>query len=201
MAKIGLLGGTFDPIHRGHLTLGQQAYRQFDLDQVWFMPSSLPPHKQTKKVTKGTERQDMVKLAIKEDPKFRYSDFEFQRQGNSYTAQTLMLLKEAYPRHLFYFIEGADSLYEIEDWFHTEMVMKETMILVAGRPYGRTHRPLEAQIAYLEAKYGAKIGRISFKEMDISSEEIRKAAKEGKDLTRWVPETVAEYIKAHGLYQ
>ena len=92
-------------------------------------------------------------------------------------------------------------MYEIEDWFHPEMVMKETMILVAGRPYGRTHRPLEAQIAYLEAKYGAKIGRISFKEMDISSEEIRKAAKEGKDLTRWVPETVAEYIKAHGLYQ
>ena len=110
MANIGILGGTFDPIHKGHLALGQQAYEQFKLDQIWFMPSSLPPHKRAQKVTEGTERQDMVKLAIRDYPWFQYSDFEFRRHGNSYTAQTLMLLKEAYPHDEFYIIEGADSL-------------------------------------------------------------------------------------------
>ena len=183
MANIGILGGTFDPIHKGHLALGQQAYEQFKLDQIWFMPSSLPPHKRAQKVTEGTERQDMVKLAIRDYPWFQYSDFEFRRHGNSYTAQTLMLLKEAYPHDKFYFIEGADSLYEIEDWYHPEMVMQETTILVAGRPYS------------------ARIERIHFEEMDISSETVRKAAKQGCDLTKWLPDEVAEYIKAHGLYQ
>ena len=148
MANIGILGGTFDPIHKGHLALGQQAYEQFKLDQIWFMPSSLPPHKRAQKVTEGTERQDMVKLAIRDYPWFQYSDFEFRRHGNSYTAQTLMLLKEAYPHDKFYFIE-----------------------------------------------------RIHFEEMDISSETVRKAAKQGCDLTKWLPDEVAEYIKAHGLYQ
>ena len=201
MANIGILGGTFDPIHKGHLALGQQAYEQFKLDQIWFMPSSLPPHKRAQKVTEGTERQDMVKLAIRDYPWFQYSDFEFRRHGNSYTAQTLMLLKEAYPHDKFYFIEGADSLYEIEDWYHPEMVMHETTILVAGRPYKHTHRPLDLQIAYLKDKYSARIERIHFEEMDISSETVRKAAKQGCDLTKWLPDEVAEYIKAHGLYQ
>ena len=117
MAKIGILGGTFDPVHNGHLALGKQAYEQFKLDEIWFMPSGHPPHKKSRLVTQGKEREDMVKLAIASVSYFVYSDFELKREGNTYTAQTLTLLREAYPQHEFYFIIGADSLYEIEQWY------------------------------------------------------------------------------------
>ena len=92
MGKIGILGGTFDPIHRGHLQLGEKAYQQFRLDSVWFMPSGTPPHKKDHRVTEGALREEMVKLAIADTPYFLYSDFELKRQGNTYTAETLELL-------------------------------------------------------------------------------------------------------------
>lgn len=201
MAKIWILGGTFDPIHNAHLKLGQQAYEQFELDEIWFMPSGQPPHKRNRIVTAGEDRRAMVKLGIHGIPGFRYSDFELEREGNTYTAQTLTLLKEEYPKHEFYFIIGADSLYQIEFWFHPEKVMEQTVLLVAGRPYRQEHRSLEDQILYLEQKYGARIYPIRFHEIEISSEEIRKAVALGKAVESYVPEPVAEYIKAHKLYQ
>ena len=101
--KVGIMGGTFDPVHNGHLLLGRQAYTEYHLDSVWFMPSGQPPHKRDHSVTDGTHRQAMVKLAIKDDPSFEFSDFEFQRNGNTYTAQTMALLKEAFPQHHFFY--------------------------------------------------------------------------------------------------
>ena len=112
MAKIGILGGTFDPIHNGHLRLGREAYEQFGLDAVWFMPTGNPPHKKDHKITEGEMREHMVKLAIADTPYFLYSDFELRRRGNTYTAQTLSLLREEYREDTFYFIIGADSLYQ-----------------------------------------------------------------------------------------
>ena len=109
MRRIGILGGTFDPVHNGHLLLGEQAYREYGLDEIWFMPCGHPPHKKSRLVTQGKEREDMVKLAIASVSYFVYSDFELKREGNTYTAQTLTLLREAYPQHEFYFIIGADS--------------------------------------------------------------------------------------------
>ena len=201
MSKIGILGGTFDPIHKVHLKLGQQAYEQFGLDEVWFMPSGHPPHKTDHKVTEGAHRREMVKLAISQIPWFVYSDFELERQGNTYTAQTLSLLREAYPQHTFYFIVGADSLYQIERWFHPELVMEQTILLAAVRPWHVEHRSLDQQIQYLEKKYGARIYQIHFPETALSSEEIRQAAAGGQDISSYVPAPVAAYIKAHGLYQ
>ena len=104
MAKIGIMGGTFDPIHNAHLILGRQAWKEYSLDEVWFMPSHIPPHKTDHQITDTNDRCEMVKLAIAEYPYFRFSDFEISRTGNTYTAQTLQLLKEAYPEHTFYFI-------------------------------------------------------------------------------------------------
>lgn len=200
MEKIGILGGTFDPIHRGHLQLGEKAYQQFRLDSVWFMPSGNPPHKKDHRVTEGALREEMVKLAIADTPYFLYSDFELKRQGNTYTAETLELLCQIYREDQFYFIIGADSLYQIEQWFRPERVMELAVLLVAGRPYGPTHRPLEEQISYLAARYHARIHPILCPEMDISSEDIRKNISTGKSIHGYVPDEVEKYIINRGLY-
>ena len=201
MAKIGILGGTFDPIHNGHLALGKQAYEQFSLDEIWFMPSGHPPHKKGRLVTEGKEREDMVKLAIASVPYFVYSDFELKREGNTYTAQTLSLLKEVYPQHEFYFIRGADSLYEIEQWYHPEMVMKQAVLLVAARSYEKDHPDFEKQVKYLEEKFEARIGVIRFEEMNVASKQIRKMVSSGQSIKDLVPGPVAGYIRIHGLYR
>lgn len=201
MAKIGILGGTFDPIHNGHLKIGTSAYHEFALDSIWFMPAGIPPHKRERKITQGERRRDMVKLAIADTPYFLYSDFEMKREGNTYTAQTLTLLKEIYKEDVFYFIVGADSLYQIEQWYHPELVMKYAAILAAGRAYRNWHRSFEAQIRYLTERYGARIHPLHIPEMDISSEEIRTAVAEGRSVRDYVPEAVADYINKWGLYQ
>ena len=201
MGKIGILGGTFDPIHNGHLWLGEQAYREYGLDQVWFMPSGHPPHKQDHPVTEGDKRWDMVRLAIAGNPHFAYSDFELQRPGYTYTAQTLALLQEAYPEHTFYFIIGADSLYQIEGWYHPEQVMARATLLVAGRAFKEAKRSLDQQIAHLIARYGARILPLHCGEMDVSSADLRRMAREGKNIGPSGPGEVAAYIRRNRLYQ
>ncbi len=201
MAKIGILGGTFDPIHNGHILLGQQAYEEYRLDQIWFMPSGTPPHKRDHKVTEGAQRRDMVMLAIEGVPYFSYSDFELKRPGNTYTAQTLRLLREAFPGDRFYFIVGADSLYQIEHWYHPEQVLANATLLVASREYEEEHRSLDQQIAYLTVRFGAQILKLHCDEVDISSAGLRQMAAQGLDICPYVPPAVADYICAKGLYQ
>lgn len=201
MADIGIMGGTFDPIHNGHLMLGQQAYQEYHLDAVWFMPSGQPPHKLDHTVAPAKDRQAMVCLAIAAYPYFTCSDFEVSRAGNSYTAQTLALLQEAYPEHRFYFIIGADSLYEMEHWYHPEQVMARTTLLVAGRNYQRADRSIDEQIAYLTQTYQARIYRLHCEEVDISSQELRQMVSDGRRLDQLMPESVADYIYSHKLYR
>lgn len=200
MSRIGIMGGTFDPIHNGHLKVAYQAYIQYQLDSVWFMPSGQPPHKKDHKVTDGTARCEMVRRALIEYPYFRCSEFEIQRLGNTYTAQTLELLKKEYPENDFYFIIGADSLYEIENWYCPEQVMAETCLLVAGREYPKVHRPMEEQISYLKDRYHARIGRLSCELMDIASADIREMVSKNQPIESLVPRPVADYIRTHRLY-
>lgn len=201
MAEIGIMGGTFDPIHNGHLMLGRQAYEEYHLDEVWFMPSGNPPHKKDHLVTDAALRCKMVRLAIEGFPKFRLSEFEVQRAGNTYTAETLQLLHLRYPEHRFYFIVGADSLYEIENWFHPEQVMSQTILLAAGREYADAPRNMEEQIAYLKEKYNADIRMLHCREMDISSNELREMESHGHRISCYVPRSVENYIQIHKLYQ
>ncbi len=201
MAKIGILGGTFDPIHNGHILLGRQAYEEYRLDRIWFMPSGTPPHKKDHRVTAGKLRRDMVMLAIEGVPYFAYSDFELKRPGNTYTAQTLRLLREAFPGNEFYFIVGADSLFQIEHWYHPEQVMSEATLLVAGREYEEEHRSLDQQIGYLSSRFDAQILRLHCGEVDISSAGLRQMAARGLDIRPYVPAAVADYIRLNGLYQ
>ncbi len=201
MADIGIMGGTFDPIHNGHLLLGRQAFQEYHLEEVWFMPSGNPPHKTDHHVTDVKERCEMVCLAIADYPYFRFSDFEARRPGNTYTAQTLKLLSESYPQHRFFFIIGADSLYEIEKWYHPAEVMARATILVAGREYEGAHCSIDEQIASLRARYGADIRRLHCEEIDISSGELREMEARGRKLFKYVPKAVEQYIEDHGMYR
>lgn len=200
MSNIGIMGGTFDPIHNGHLMIGRQAYEEYGLDQIWYMPSGRPPHKTDHKVTDINDRCEMTKLAIRPYPYFAFSDFEVRLGGNSYTARTLELLKKGHRHDTFFFIIGADSLYQIETWYHPELVMKQTTLLVAGREYADSHLTIDEQIQYLTAVYDARILRLHCAEMDISSAQLRAMVREGREVSCYLPPEVDSYIKIHSLY-
>ncbi len=201
MGNIGIMGGTFDPIHNGHLMLGEQAYQEYKLDEVWFMPSGHPPHKNDRNITDPEIRLAMTKLAIHGKSGLVCSDFEVRRNGSTYTAQTLRLLRKAYPQHQFFFIIGADSLYEIENWYEPDQVLSQAVILAARREYEDAHPSMEGQIAYLYNKYNADIRILHCEEMDISSAMLRERIAKGLSFSEYVPQEVLTYINDQGLYQ
>lgn len=201
MTRIGIMGGTFDPVHNGHLLLGKQAYYEYGLDEIWYMPSHIPPHKRDHHITDSDDRIAMLRLALKDLPFCVVSEFEMEREGTTYTAHTLALLRAEYPNHHFFFIIGADSLYQIEQWYHPEQVMKSATLLASVREYEDTGRTFSQQIEYLKEKYGADIRPLHNEEMAIASADIRKRVLEGKDISNDVPEAVKEYIDSHGLYR
>lgn len=201
MNRIGIMGGTFDPIHHGHLLLGRQAREEYGLKEVWFMPSGQPPHKKDHPVTEAKFRWEMAELALAGQEGFVLSDVEIRRPGTTYTAQTLAFLQETHPDTRFYFIIGADSLYEIEQWYRPDLVMSQAVLLVADRDYQKVHPRLEGQIEAMKEKYGAEIYRLHCPEMDVSSAEIRAMAAKKASLKGLVPDAVLAYIKEKKLYE
>lgn len=200
MRKIGILGGTFNPIHKGHITMAKKAYEQFGLSEVWFMPSKRPPHKDNSQLVSDEERKNMTALAIAWEENFKLSELELLRDDVTYTVDTLKQLKEAYPEDEFYFILGADSLYQIETWKNPDEVMKLTHILCAPR-YPSTPSEDEARKAFLKEVYGADIQFIEMKPMRVSSESIRAMLKCGQEeAVEYLPEGVFDYIHEHRLY-
>lgn len=204
MKRIGIMGGTFDPIHLGHLMLGRQAHEEYGLDSIWYMPSKNPPHKKDHQITSAEDRCAMIEAAIRGIPFFELSDFEMKRAGdNTYTADTLRLLKEEYPEVEFYFIVGADSIHDIEGWYRPGYVLRAVTFLAADRELEEQRLSLDARIQYLTEKYGAKILRLHCMEMDVASADIRSRISSGcslEDIKTMVPEPVAAYIREQGLY-
>lgn len=199
MKKIGIMGGTFNPIHYGHLMLAESAYDFCQLDQIWFIPSADPPHKMDMDVLAYEYRSQMTELAVQEVPYFRKYDFENKRNEPSYTSETLRLLKENYPEMEFYFIMGADSLFQLETWHEPEKIMARAALIVAVRDH-YSKEEMKKEIDYLAGKYDAKIHLMDMPGTDLSSALIRKRVKNHRTIRFFVPEKVRKYIGIHGLY-
>lgn len=194
--KIGIVGGTFDPIHNGHIMLGEYAYQQYHLDEVWYMPNGNPPHKNNDAISFDSgARVDMTELAISDRPYCKLQSYEVDNKDVSHCSyQTMQYLNQAYPEHEFYFVIGADSLFHMESWIHPEIFLKECVILAAFRDE-KTTNEMKEQIAYLNNKYGADIRLLNTPNMNISSSEIRKKIEDGVSVRGDVPLGVFAYLE------
>lgn len=200
MKKTGIMGGTFNPIHYGHLLLAENAYEQFGLDEVLFMPSNNPPHKKMTPVIDGARRAEMVRLAIEGNPHFAFSGEELTREGNTYTSDTLEILTEREPDTQFYFIIGGDSLSQFENWRRAEVILKLACVLAAERD-GMSLQRTRQKIEYLNVKYHADVRLLLIPNIEISSHDIRQRAEAGHSIRYLLPESVREYILENGLYR
>ena len=200
--KIGIMGGTFNPIHNGHLSLASAALLQHNLDEVWFMPSGLPAHKANDELLSAEVRLHMVNLAIVGNENFKASSFEIDRAGFTYTADTMVALAKEYPDAEFYFIIGGDSLMKFHKWVKPEVISAHTVLLAAGRN-GYTKEELDNQISYLKEQFGTKVFFVEMPELIISSNEIRSYCKmQNYDAIQpMVPESVFQYIMEQELWK
>ncbi len=194
------MGGTFDPVHMVHLMLAENAYRDYCLDSVLMVPGGSPPHKKDRTVTPAKDRLAMLELAVDGIPYMKVSDMEIRRGGYSYSSVTLAALREAHPDTDYYFIMGADSVYQIETWHEPASVMSSCIILAAVRGHTPQER-LKARIGYLAGKYGADIRILEIPDTDISSTGIRERVAEGRSIRFMVPDPVIAYIENTGLYR
>lgn len=199
MRKIGIMGGTFDPIHTGHLMLAEWALDAAGLDQVWIIPTGQSYMKADRKVLPGRERLHMVKLAAEGNDKLKCLDLEIEREGYTYSYETMEHLKELYPEDSFYFIEGADCLFSMENWKYPERLLGSCTILAAVRG-DSSFQKLEEKRAELLDKFGGEIQLMPFPQMEISSTDIRNRLAEGKSIRYMVPDRVLQYIQEKGLY-
>lgn len=203
MRKIGILGGTFNPIHKGHLALATAAMEQYNLEEVWLMPSKLPPHKSHFSILSEAHRLAMTTLAAKTNEKFRVSDFELKREGLTYTADTLELLSKEYPDVKFYFIVGGDSLIKFKYWRRPERILELATLLGAGRAgYEATQVEIAAQ-NLREQFPQAEINTVVLDDYPIASNKIREAFYTGasESVKNDLPEAVWNYLQKNRLYE
>lgn len=199
MMKLGIMGGTFNPIHFGHLFLAENAYEQIGLDQILFMPSKNPPHKAKPYQVTDQQRVDMIALAIGDNPHFALSTIELERSGYTYTADTLTLLKQENPEMEYYFIVGADSLFMMHQWYQPQTIFSLCTVVAAGRDNVEPEK-LKQQAEYLRQQYRANILLLDMPTIQIASEGIRKRMMEHKSVRYYLPEAVIEYIDKNRLY-
>lgn len=199
MKKIGIMGGTFDPVHNGHLALAKCACEELGLDTVVFIPSKNPPHKENSHVTDEKDRCRMVRLALLNEPEFSYSDIEMKREGRTYTADTLRLLSRQYKDAVLYFIVGADSLMYLDRWRKPRQIFSLAVVVAAVRD-DTDMAALKKKKRELLEEFGGEIVLLSMERIDISSTDIRKDVREHQDIQARVPGQVADYIYDRGLY-
>lgn len=207
MRKIGILGGTFNPIHNGHVKMAVEACEHFDFDALLLIPSGYSYMKSEDEIADAKMRLEMAELAMENHPQIHVSDLEIKRVGPSYTCETIKELRETYHDAEFYFIIGADTLSNIEKWKEPDYIFSNVNIAVKLRddipaPSEKEclKLSLQKQIDYLKRKYHARITFLPGEKLDISSRVIRDMVRNNKDISNLVPTKVAAYIKNHHLY-
>lgn len=200
MKRIGVLGGTFDPPHKGHIYIAKEAYKRLELDKIIFMPAGTPPHKTYKQITDGHIRYEMVKLTVKTYPYFVVSNYEISKNGLSYTYLTLRHLKKENKDSEIYFIAGADSLLQLEEWRNVQEILDDATLVIFGRP-GFSKEKLLRKKYIIEEKYKHEIIYLDLLELDISSSDIRKEINKGLPIPSLINEEVRKYINDMGLYK
>lgn len=198
MIKVGIMGGTFDPVHIGHLILAMEAINYKNLDEVWFIPTGNPNFKQDKNVTDKQKRFEMVKIATRDNKKFNVCDYEINKNGVTYSWETMKYLRENYD-YDFYFIMGEDSLISVETWENAEDFLKNTKILACIRRQEEMSK-LDVKIDDLKSK-GYFVEKIPTSFIDISSTKIREKVQTKQDFRYFVPNQVFEYIVRNKLYE
>lgn len=187
--KIGILGGTFNPIHIGHLILAEEVREKLELDKIIFVPTYLPAHKNNSDIAPAPARFTMIKLAIKHNRYFSISDIEIKRNGRSYTIDTINEFKKIYSKDELYFITGSDLLKYLDEWKDLDDILKMVKFIVASRP----GYPLEKIPSY--------ISTLEIRAVDVSAFEIRQCIKQNKSFRYLVPEAVFNYINKKKLYR
>jgi len=187
--KIGIVGGTFDPVHYGHLVLAETARERLHLHRVMFIPAGVPPHKQRHEITDVEMRFRMIELAVAGNDFFCASRIEIDKQGISYSVETLRSLKKNHPEAEFYFLVGSDAIPELKTWKRIKEIFSLAHFVIARRPnFDTSVFPEDAVL--LEGHFP-----------DISSRVIRQRVREGVSIKGLVPEAVARFIKEHNLYR
>lgn len=198
MARVGILGGTFDPPHNGHLLIARQAFHQLKLDQVLFAPTRQPPHKLNQSITPIEHRLEMVRLAIADHPGFVLSRIDVDRAGPTFTIDTMRLLRQQFGEEsALYFIMGMDSLNNILTWREPAELFKICKLAVFARPGFRANiGELEKQLPGLRER----VVFLSTPTLNVAASELQKRVRDGQSIADCVPAAVVEYIQTHGLY-
>lgn len=200
MKRVGILGGTFDPIHLGHLITAENAFDFAGLDEILLIPTGCSYFKEDQKVTPAVQRYEMTCLAAEGNPHFHVTDMETKRPGNSYTAVTLRELKALRPEDQFYYIVGADTLVMMSMWKDPGAIFGACTILVETRQDEVGSEGLAEEAEKLRRTYGADIVFLPSRQIDLSSTEIRERVRTGKSIRYLVPDRVEQYIRREGLY-
>lgn len=200
--RVGVFGGTFDPVHLGHLILAEQCREQARLDQVWFVPAARPPHKQERELTPFAQRFDMLALAVAGYPVFQVQDLEKDRPGPSYTVDTLAELGQRHARADLYLILGSDCLPDLPNWRAPARIAAQAGLLIVARPAWPIW-PADQLRAALQLAEEAPLRMqiVHAPLMDIASRDLRRRCAEGRSIRFLVPRSVESYIETHHLYR
>ena len=199
MKKYGIFGGSFDPIHYGHLMICEYIKEEMGLDKVIFIPTGNPPHKDLG--VSAEDRYEMVRIAISPNPDFEISDIETTRVNLSYTVDTIRELKKIYKEEKLYFLIGLDSLFQLKTWKKIGDLSQEIEFVVALRPGYINKEEIDNEIDFLRENFGTKINLIKTPLYEISSTDLRERIHEGKSLRYLIPKKVLDYIEESGFYK
>lgn len=201
MARIGIIGGSFDPVHYGHLLLAECGREQCDLDEVWFIPTDISPFKESGSQATNAQRLDMLTLAIASHPGFSINELEWKRGGVSYTYETLETLTKEHPDHEFFLLMGADSLADFPQWKNPQRICELATLAIVSRA-GNPAPDLSVLVPLAENQYLKQVAdaQVKMPEMDLSSSAIRQRVALQQSIRFQIPRGVEQYIKTQELY-